>query len=190
MQTRVVIFLPFMHTRSLLCLCCLMFQCNIAWPKPMPSTKGITQGWSCFLGFQPASSIAFTGNWLYLAMQLHFAGCVGTWHHARLRDWLEEDNTFKNGAKTAKWRCEVGGGVGETSSRSTGSISSAPSLLKTHSSTSFTFKSSRLGGRGPGFLLEIVLFCLWVLAAVDNVLLFKIVSCPFPQVLWLSLTGL
>lgn len=65
------------------------------------------------------------------------------------------------------------------------------SLLKwSHDTFFFTFKSSKLGGRGPGFLLEILLFCLGVLAAAEDVLLLKVFSGTFPVLLCLSLTGL
>lgn len=55
---------------------------------------------------------------------------------------------------------------------------------------SFTFKSSKLEGRGPGFLLGTLLFCLGELAADVGVLLFKVFSGEFPLLLCLSFSGL
>lgn len=54
----------------------------------------------------------------------------------------------------------------------------------------FTFKSSKLEGRGPGFLLGTLLFCLGELAADVGVLLFKVFSGEFPLLLCLSFSGL
>lgn len=54
----------------------------------------------------------------------------------------------------------------------------------------FTFKSSKLDGRGPGFRLGILLFCLGELAADVGVLLFKVFSGVFPLLLCLSFSGL
>lgn len=56
--------------------------------------------------------------------------------------------------------------------------------------SSFTFKSSKLEGRGPGFLLGTLLFCLGELAADVGVLLFKVFSGEFPLLLCLSFSGL
>lgn len=54
----------------------------------------------------------------------------------------------------------------------------------------FTFKSSKLEGRGPGFRLGILVFCLGELAAEVGVLLFKLASGVFPLLLCLSFSGL
>lgn len=53
-----------------------------------------------------------------------------------------------------------------------------------------TFKSSKLEGRGPGFRLGILLFCLGELAADVGVLLFKVFSGVLPLLLCLSFSGL
>lgn len=53
-----------------------------------------------------------------------------------------------------------------------------------------TFKSSKLEGRGPGFRLGTLLFCLVEFAADVGVLLFKAFSGVFPLLFCLSLSGL
>lgn len=61
----------------------------------------------------------------------------------------------------------------------------------TNPSLSFTFKSSKLEGRGPGFLLGTLLVCLGELAAdVGVLLLFRVFSGEFPLLLCLSFSGL
>jgi len=54
----------------------------------------------------------------------------------------------------------------------------------------FTFKSSKLEGRGPGFRLGTLLFCRGELAADGGALLLEAFSGVFPLLLCLSFSGL